>query len=51
LTLGVTSDFLFPVAVGASVITTFTTPYRIKYSNEIYAFIVAKLPHKWIIAL
>ncbi len=30
ITGGVTSDFLFPVAVGASAITTFTTPYLIR---------------------
>jgi len=34
--LKVTSDFLFPVAVGASAITTFTTPYLIKYTEPIY---------------
>lgn len=51
LALGVTSDFLFPVAVGASVITTFTTPYRIKYSADLYDFIVRILPPKWVILL
>lgn len=48
LTLGVTSNFLFPIAVGASVITTFTTPYRIKYSEKIYQFIVQFIPDKWV---
>lgn len=48
LALGVTSDFLFPVAVGASVITTFTTPYRIKYSADVYELIVRILPSKWV---
>ncbi|WP_291399896.1 cation:proton antiporter [Daejeonella sp.] len=51
LTLGVTSTFLFPVAVGASVITTFTTPYRIKYSDKIYEYITKILPKNWLIAL
>lgn len=51
LTLGVTSDFLFPVAVGASAITTFTTPYLIKYSEPFYNFIVKILPDKWIVRL
>lgn len=51
LALGVTSDFLFPVAVGASVITTFTTPYRIKYSADLYDFVVRILPPKWVILL
>ncbi len=51
LTLGVISDFLFPVAVGASAITTFTTPYMIKFSPKLYDFIERKLPVKWVKAL
>jgi CPA2 family monovalent cation:H+ antiporter-2 len=51
LTLGVTSDFLFPVAVGASAITTFTTPYMIKFSAPFYEFIIKVLPAKWVKAL
>ncbi|HEX3009083.1 MAG TPA: cation:proton antiporter, partial [Bacteroidales bacterium] len=51
LSLGVISDFLFPVAVGASVITTFTTPYLIKYSDRLYALLERKLPKKWIAAI
>lgn len=51
LSLGVTSDFIFPVAVGASAITTFTTPYMIKYSEPFYNFIVKILPDKWAIGL
>lgn len=47
LSLGVISDFLFPVAVGASAITTFTTPYLIKYSGSVYEFIENRLPDKW----
>lgn len=48
LSLGVISDFLFPVAVGASAITTFTTPYLIKYSEPFYGFLERILPEKWI---
>jgi CPA2 family monovalent cation:H+ antiporter-2 len=48
LSLGVTSDFLFPVAVGASAITTFTTPYMIKFSEPTYNFILRLLPDKWV---
>lgn len=44
LTLGVTSDFLFPVAVGVSAITTFTTPYMIKFSDPFYQFLNRVLP-------
>ncbi|HTF17563.1 MAG TPA: cation:proton antiporter [Chryseolinea sp.] len=48
LSLGVISDFLFPVAVGASAITTFTTPYFIKFSNPVYQFVERQLPEKWV---
>src|SRR5690606_17196351 len=48
LSLGVISDFLFPVAVGASAITTFTTPYLIKYSEPFYGFLERVLPEKWV---
>lgn len=48
LSLGVTSDFLFPVAVGTSAITTFTTPYMIKFSPTFYEFVVKILPKKWV---
>ncbi|MCA0382163.1 MAG: cation:proton antiporter [Bacteroidetes bacterium] len=47
LSLGVISDFLFPVAVGASAVTTFTTPYLIKYSEPLYNWLEKKLPAKW----
>ena len=48
LTLGVTSNFLFPVAVGASAITTFTTPYMIKFSEPLYHFVEKIIPAKWL---
>ena len=48
LTLGVTSTFLFPVAVGASAITTFTTPYMIKLSEPLYRFVEKILPDNWL---
>ncbi len=51
LSLGVISDFLFPVAVGASAITTFTTPYLIKYSEKTYFIIEKLLPQKWLLAI
>ena len=47
LSLGVISQFLFPVAVGVSAITTFTTPYFIKFSEPLYNGIVKLLPEKW----
>ena len=48
LSLGVTSDFLFPVAVGVSAITTFTTPYLIKSSDFVYQFLNKNLPDNFI---
>ncbi len=48
LSLGVTSAFLFPVAVGASAITTFTTPYMIKFSGATYQWLEKALPQKLI---
>lgn len=48
LSLGVISPFLFPIAVGASAITTFTTPYLIKFSEPLYNFLERILPEKWI---
>lgn len=51
LSLGVISDFIFPVVVGASAITTFTTPYMIKFSEPVYNFISRSLPRRWVLAL
>ena len=48
LSLGVISDFLFPVAVGVSAITTFTTPYLIKLSEPFYSWLVRVVPPKYI---
>lgn len=48
LSLGVISDFLFPVAVGASAITTFTTPYLIKASDVVSQAIQRALPSRWV---
>jgi len=51
LSLGVISDFLFPVVVGASAVTTFTTPYMIRFSEPVYLFIQRVLPQKIITRL
>ncbi|RCH55206.1 sodium:proton antiporter [Mucilaginibacter hurinus] len=48
LTLKVTSEFLYPIAVAVSAITTFTTPYLIKVSDPFYNFIERTVPKKWI---
>ncbi|MCP2042810.1 cation:proton antiporter [Pontibacter sp. HSC-36F09] len=47
LSLKVTSDFLYPVAVAVSAITTFTTPYMIKMSEPLYEVVERALPRKW----
>jgi CPA2 family monovalent cation:H+ antiporter-2 len=47
LTLNVTSNFLYPVAVAVSVLTAFTTPYMIKFSDPVYKRIEKILPQKW----
>lgn len=47
LSLHVTSDFLYPVAVAVSVLTTFTTPFMIRYSDNVYRKIDQWLPLKW----
>lgn len=46
LTLGVTSSFLYPVAVAVSVITTFTTPFIIKQSEPAYRWLDKHMPSK-----
>jgi CPA2 family monovalent cation:H+ antiporter-2 len=51
LSLGVTSNFLFPVAVGVSAITTFTTPYMIKFSPAVNSLIIRIIPASWTAAL
>ncbi len=45
--LKVTSDFLYPVAVGVSAITTFTTPYMIRSSGAICETLERSLPKTW----
>jgi len=43
--LGVISNFLYPVVVCVSVITSFTTPIFIKNSERVYEFLDRKLPN------
>lgn len=47
MSLGVISDFLYPIIVAASVITTFTTPYFIGLADQAYKTIKKKLPSKF----
>jgi len=48
MTLNVTSSFLYPVVVAVSAITTFTTPFMVKYAVPFSEFLERKLPKKWI---
>ncbi len=48
LSLGVVEDFLYPVVVTVSVITTFLTPYMIRGAVPIYNGIESHLPKVWI---
>lgn len=45
--LHVTSDFLYPIVVAVSVITTFLTPYLIRLAEPASTFVDAHLPHSW----
>lgn len=45
--LGVISDFIYPIIVAVSVITTFTTPYFIKMADPISDFVEKIIPSKW----
>ena len=48
LSLGVISDFLYPVVVAVSVITTFLTPYMIRLATPAYNALEKRLPKKLI---
>ncbi len=47
LSLGVISDFLYPVVVAVSVITTFLTPYMIRMAEPCYGQLEQRLPKRW----
>ena len=51
LSLGVISDFLYPVVVAVSVITTFLTPYMIRLATPAYNHLEPHLPSKVIRSL
>ena len=46
VTLGVTSDFLYPIVVAVSVVTIFLTPYMIRLAQPVYDGIYRHLPEK-----
>lgn len=48
LSLSVTSDFLYPIAISVSAITTFTTPYLIRASDPTVRWLEDNLPKRWL---
>lgn len=51
VTLGVTSHFLYPIAVAVSAITTFTTPFLIKLSPGLSDWLERIMPRRWLHAI
>ncbi len=51
LSLKVTSDFLYPIAISVSAVTTFTTPYLIRSADQVVATLERRLPRHWITSL
>jgi len=48
MSLNVTSDFLYPTVVAVSAVTTFTTPFMVKWSTPFSEYLSRTLPRKWI---
>lgn len=46
-TLGATSSHLYPIVVAVSAITTFTTPFMVKWSTPMAEYLGRILPRKW----
>ena len=51
VSLGVMRDFIYPIIIAVSVITTFTTPYMIKLAEPTYQMLLRKLPARWLRAM
>lgn len=48
VSLRVTDNFLYPIVVAVSVITTFLTPYMIRLAEPAYRFLEKHLPPSWL---
>ena len=48
LSYGVIDDFLYPIIVSVSIITTFITPYAIKAAVPTYQWVTKRLPEGWL---
>ncbi len=51
LSLKVTSDFLYPIAISVSAVTTFTTPYLIKSADPFVGWLERTLPNKLLVGI
>lgn len=47
MSLGLTSDIVYPIIIAVSVLTTFTTPYCVRLALPAYELIETILPKKW----
>ena len=47
MSFGVVDDFLYPIIVSVSIITTFLTPYLIKGGEPLFHWIEKKVPDSW----
>ena len=48
MSMNVTSNFLYPVVVAVSAVTTFTTPFMVKMAVPFSGYLEKKLPRKWV---
>lgn len=48
MNLGVMRDSIYPIIVSVSVLTTFTTPYMIRWSDGAASWVERKMPDKWL---
>jgi CPA2 family monovalent cation:H+ antiporter-2 len=48
LSYGVIDEFLYPIIVSVSIITTFLTPYAIKAALPTYKWVSKHIPHQWL---
>ena len=51
VSLGVMRDFIYPVIIAVSVITTFTTPYMIRLAEPTHRWLIKVLPERWVARL
>lgn len=47
MSFGVIDDFMYPIIVSVSIITTFLTPYMIKGGDPLFHWLERKIPEKW----